>query len=123
MPIVANLTLREQKAAPTAGITHARPLQCLCQNRKLTLSSTPCEHSEEMPKSTVKLRKTGASQATWHGLKILHTEKGKESDERKVTVEFEAQLTTQKGIRDVHQRKLVTFKKVNGTWLYSTAAT
>lgn len=58
-----------------------------------------------------------AEESTWHGLKILSTSKGKETDTEGV-VEFTATYT-RKGLRDVHKEQ-ANFKKVNGEWLYTT---
>ena len=54
--------------------------------------------------------------STWHGLKIIRTEKGQENDTEGV-VEFTADYT-RKGIRDIHH-ETANFKKINNTWVYS----
>ncbi|MCH5291743.1 MAG: YchJ family protein [Treponema sp.] len=76
-----------------------------------------CEKSEEIAEIDRKATENWSRSSTWHGLKILRTEKGGESDTEGV-VEFEATYT-QKGIRDVHH-ETGAFKKVDGEWLYST---
>lgn len=55
--------------------------------------------------------------STWHGLKILRTEKGSEADEEGL-VEFEAKYTL-RHMKDTHH-ELAAFKKVDGKWLYAT---
>lgn len=57
--------------------------------------------------------------STWHGLKILRTEKGGESDATGV-VEFEADYTLN-GRRDTHH-ETANFEKVSDSWLYTTGA-
>lgn len=57
-----------------------------------------------------------SQESIWHGLKILRTEKGKETDTEGV-VEFTADYT-RKGIRDVHH-ETANFKKINGVWVYN----
>jgi len=53
----------------------------------------------------------------WNGLKILHTEKGGETDSEG-TVEFEAAYT-RKGLRDIHH-ETAQFKKHGSAWVYSS---
>jgi SEC-C motif-containing protein len=53
--------------------------------------------------------------SSWHGLKILATEKGGSSDEEGL-VEFKATYT-QGGLRETHHEK-AAFSKKDGIWLY-----
>ncbi|MBQ9238590.1 MAG: YchJ family protein [Treponema sp.] len=55
--------------------------------------------------------------ATWHGLRILRTERGGKQD-TEGTVEFEADYTLHH-LRDRHH-ETASFKKVDGRWLYET---
>ena len=74
-----------------------------------------CEKSEEVADIDRKATEDWSKNSTWHGLKILGVQPGKEPDTE--IVEFEATYT-QKGIRDVHHETGL-FKKINGEWLYS----
>lgn len=75
-----------------------------------------CETGEQIAEIDRKATEDWSNKSTWHGLKILRTEKGTESDEEGI-VEFEATYT-QKGIRDIHH-EIAGFKKVEGEWLYA----
>ena len=75
-----------------------------------------CEHSEDIAEIDRQATEDWSKSSTWHGLKILRTEKGLASDEEGI-VEFEATYT-RKQIRDVHH-ETGYFKKINGEWLYS----
>lgn len=75
-----------------------------------------CEKGEEIAEIDRKATEDWSRQSTWHGLKILRTEKGTESDDDGI-VEFTATYT-QKGMRDVHH-ETGYFKKINGEWAYS----
>lgn len=55
--------------------------------------------------------------STWHGLQILHTEKGGENDTEGL-VEFEATYTL-RHMKEKHH-ETANFKKVDGTWFYDT---
>ena len=74
-----------------------------------------CEKGEKIAEIDRKATEDWSKNSTWHGLKILRTEPGKEPDTE--IVEFEATYT-QKGIRDVHH-EIGGFKKINGEWFYS----
>lgn len=74
-----------------------------------------CEKGEKIEEIDRKATEDWSKNSTWHGLKILRTEPGKEPDTE--IVEFEATYT-QKGIRDVHH-EIGGFKKINGEWFYS----
>ena len=75
-----------------------------------------CEEGEGIGEIDRKATEDWSKKSTWHGLKILSTEKGLEADDEGI-VEFEATYT-QKGIREVHHERSA-FKKVNGKWLYN----
>ena len=60
-----------------------------------------------------------SNKSTWHGLKILYTEKGSEKDTKGV-VEFEADYTL-KNMRDKHH-ETANFEKINGEWFYTTGS-
>ena len=74
-----------------------------------------CEKSDQVADIDRKATEDWSRNSTWHGLKILSVQPGKEPDSE--IVEFEATYT-QKGIRDVHHETGL-FKKINGEWLYS----
>ena len=76
-----------------------------------------CEESDKIAEIDRKATEDWSKNSTWHGLKILRTEKGGENDEEGI-VEFEATYTTKKGLRDIHH-ELGYFKKINGDWFYS----
>lgn len=75
-----------------------------------------CETGDKIAEIDRKATEDWSNKSTWHGLKILRTEKGTENDDEGI-VEFEATYT-QKNIRDVHH-EIAGFKKINGEWLYS----
>ena len=75
-----------------------------------------CEKSEEVAEIDRKATEDWSKTSAWHGLKILRTEKGTESDDEGI-VEFEATYT-RKQIRDVHH-ETGYFKKIDGEWFYS----
>ena len=60
-----------------------------------------------------------SEESTWHGLKILRTEKGKESDSEGI-VEFSATYT-RGGLKDVHLEK-AKFVKKDGEWVYHSGS-
>lgn len=74
------------------------------------------EKGEDLAEIDRQATEDWSKKSTWHGLKILSTEKGLEADDEGI-VEFEATYT-QKGIREVHHERSA-FKKVNGKWLYN----
>jgi SEC-C motif-containing protein len=80
-----------------------------------------CEKYEGDPKKgndiDFEATRAWSEESTWHGLKILHTEKGAEND-TEGTVEFEATYT-RKGLRDIHH-ETAQFKKADGAWIYSS---
>ena len=79
-----------------------------------------CEEGEKIAEIDRKATENWSKNSTWHGLKILRTEKGTESDEEGI-VEFEATYTEKSGIRDVHH-ETGYFKKINGAWMYSVGS-
>ncbi|MBQ3670795.1 MAG: YchJ family protein [Treponema sp.] len=76
-----------------------------------------CEEGEKIAEIDKKATEEWSKTSTWHGLKILRTEKGGENDEEGL-VEFEATYTDKKGFRDIHH-EIGLFKKINGEWMYS----
>ena len=76
-----------------------------------------CEEGDKIASIDLKATEDWSKNSIWHGLEILHTEKGTEKDDEGI-VEFTATYT-KKGIRDVHH-ETADFKKVNGEWLYYT---
>lgn len=75
-----------------------------------------CEKSDKVAEIDRKATEDWSNKSTWHGLKILRTEKGNATDTEGV-VEFEA-IYTLKGLRDVHH-ETAYFKKIGDEWLYS----
>jgi SEC-C motif-containing protein len=74
-----------------------------------------CEEGEKIAQIDRKATEDWSKNSTWHGLKILRTEKGSEDDTEGL-VEFTATYT-RKGIRDIHH-ELAEFKKIDGEWFY-----
>ncbi|HBG66619.1 MAG TPA: hypothetical protein DDW78_09140 [Treponema sp.] len=100
--------------APTAeALMRARYTAYVKQEIDFIINS--CEKGEKIAEIDRKATEDWSKNSTWHGLKILRTEPGKEPDTE--IVEFEATYT-QKGIRDVHH-EIGGFKKINGEWFYS----
>lgn len=75
-----------------------------------------CKRSNDENDIDMEETRKWSEESTWHGLTILNTEKGAESDEEG-TVEFTASYTTRKGIRELHH-EIAGFKKFDGKWLY-----
>ena len=102
------------KKAPTAeALMRARYTSYVKQEIDYIINT--CEHGEKIADIDRKATEDWSKTSTWHGLKILRTEKGTENDDEGI-VEFEATYT-QKGIRDVHH-ETGAFKKIDGEWLY-----
>lgn len=78
-----------------------------------------CEHGDGVNEIDPEATRSWSEESTWHGLKILRTEKGGPDDTEGV-VEFEA-IYSRKGLRDVHHETGV-FKKIDGNWLYSSGS-
>ena len=101
--------------APTAeALMRARYTAYVVHNIDFIINT--CETGEKIAEIDRKATEDWSNKSTWHGLKILRTEKGGTEDEEGF-VEFEATYT-QKGIRDIHH-EIGGFKKINGEWLYS----
>lgn len=75
-----------------------------------------CEKGEKIAEIDRKATEDWSVKSTWHGLKILSTQKGTPADDEGI-VEFEC-VYTQKGIRETHH-EIAGFRKVDGEWLYS----
>ena len=75
-----------------------------------------CEKGDKIAEIDRKATEDWSNKSTWHGLKILRTEKGKENDDEGI-VEFEATYTSD-GMRDIHH-EIGGFRKVDGQWFYS----
>lgn len=104
-----------QKAQTAEALMRARYTSYVKQEIDFIINT--CEHSKEIAEIDRKATEQWSKESTWHGLKILRTEKGSENDNEGI-VEFEA-VYSQKGIRDIHH-ETAAFKKINGEWLYST---
>ncbi|MBQ7881897.1 MAG: YchJ family protein [Treponema sp.] len=87
------------------------------ENHEIDFIIESCDHSEGLNEIDREATRSWSEESTWHGLKILRTEKGSEKDSEGV-VEFEATYT-RKGLRDVHH-ETGYFKKIDGKWFYST---
>lgn len=106
--------IKGTKKAPTAeALMRARYTSYVKQEIDYIINT--CEHGEKIADIDRKATEDWSKTSTWHGLKILRTEKGTENDDEGI-VEFEATYT-QKGIRDVHH-ETGAFKKIDGEWLY-----
>ena len=79
-----------------------------------------CEEGEKIAEIDRKATEDWAKNSTWHGLKILRTEKGKEEDDEGI-VEFEATYTTKQNLREVHH-EIGYFKKIDGNWMSSVGS-
>lgn len=110
-PIIRDST----KAETAEHLMRARYSAYVKQEIDFLLDS--CEKGEKIAEPDRKSTEDWSKNSTWHGLKILRTEKGGANDSEGV-VEFEA-IYTQKGRRDTHH-ETANFKKINGSWLYST---
>ena len=109
-PIIKNTS----KALTAESLMRARYTAYVVHEIDFIINS--CEEGEGIADIDKKATEDWSKNSTWHGLQILRTEKGTESDEEGI-VEFEATYT-RKQIRDVHH-ELAYFKKVNGDWMYS----
>lgn len=107
--------IKGTKKAPTAeSLMRAR--YTAYEKQEIDFIINTCEDSDEVAEIDRKATEDWSKNSTWHGLQILRTEKGTESDEEGV-VEFEATYT-RKQIRDVHH-EMAYFKKINEEWVYS----
>lgn len=104
-----------KKAATAEELMRARYTSY--EKHEIDFIINSCEHGEEIAEIDRKATEEWSKNSTWHGLRIIRTEKGTEKDDEGI-VEFEATYT-QKGVRDIHH-ETGAFKKVNGEWLYST---
>ena len=96
--------------APTAEVLmRARYTAYVQQEIDFIIDS--CEKSDEIAEIDRKATEDWSKTSTWHGLKILRTEKGLENDTEGL-VEFEATYT-RKQIRDVYH-ETGYFKKIDG---------
>ncbi|HAC32632.1 MAG TPA: hypothetical protein DCF70_08420 [Treponema sp.] len=102
------------KAATAEALMRARYSSYVAHEIDFIINS--CEEGEKIAEIDRKATEQWSKESTWHGLKILRTEKGTEKDEEGF-VEFEATYTDKRGIRDIHHENAY-FKKINGTWLY-----
>lgn len=75
-----------------------------------------CEEGEKIAEIDRAATEQWSKESTWHGLKILNTQKGLESDDEGL-VEFEAAYTDKNHLNEIHHENAY-FKKVNGKWLY-----
>lgn len=104
-----------EKKAPTAeSLMRARYSAYVKHEIDFIIDS--CEKGEKIAEIDRKATEEWSRNSTWHGLKILRTEKGTENDDEGI-VEFEATYTS-KGMHDIHH-EIGGFKKINGEWFYS----
>ncbi len=107
--------LEGTKKAPTAeALMRARYSAYVVHNIDFIINT--CETGEQIAEIDRKATEDWSNKSTWHGLKIISTQKGGENDDEGI-VEFEATYT-QKGIRDVHH-EIGGFRKVDGEWKYA----
>ncbi len=103
-----------KKASTAEALMRARYSSYVKQEIDFIIKT--CEEGDKIAEIDRQATEDWSKNSTWHGLKIVRTEKGAESDEEGV-VEFEATYT-QKNIRDIHH-ETAYFKKINGDWMYS----
>ena len=107
--------IKGTKKAPTAeALMRARYTSYVKHEIDFIINS--CEKGEKIAEIDRKATEDWSNKSTWHGLKIIRTEKGTENDDEGI-VEFEATYTSD-GMRDVHH-EIGGFRKVNGEWFYS----
>lgn len=104
-----------KKAATAESLMRARYTAYVVHEIDFIIDT--CKEGEGRGDIDRKATEDWSNQSTWHGLKILRTEKGTENDSEGI-VEFEADYTL-RGMRDKHH-ETASFKKVNGEWLYTT---
>ena len=108
--------IKGTKKAPTAeSLMRAR--YSAYEKQEIDFIINSCEEGEKIAEIDKKATEEWSKTSTWHGLKILRTEKGSENDDEGI-VEFEATYTDKKGFRDIHH-EIGLFKKINGEWMYS----
>ena len=78
-----------------------------------------CYHEDGLNEIDREATQSWSEESTWQGLKILRTEKGKESDNEGI-VEFSATYT-RGGLKDVHLEK-AKFVKKDGEWVYHSGS-
>jgi len=110
--------IKTGKAATAEALMRARYSAYVKHEIDFIINS--CEEGEKIAEIDRKATEEWSKESTWHGLKILRTEKGSENDTEGI-VEFEATYTTRKGIRDVHH-EIGYFKKIDGNWMYSVGS-
>lgn len=103
-----------EKATTAEALMRARYSAYVVHNIDFIINT--CETGEKIAEIDRKATEDWSNNSTWHGLKIISTQNGKESDDEGI-VEFEATYT-QKGIRDIHH-EIAGFRKVEGEWVYS----
>lgn len=104
-----------KKAATAEELMRARYSSYVKQEIDFIIDT--CESSEQIAQIDRKATEDWSRNSTWHGLRILRTEKGTPSDTEGI-VEFEA-VYTQKHIRETHH-EMAYFKKIGDEWAYST---
>jgi SEC-C motif domain protein len=107
-----------KKAATAEALMRARYTAYVVHEIDFIINS--CQEGEGIADIDRKATEDWSRDSTWHGLRILSTQKGTESDDEGL-VEFEADYTLH-GMRDVHH-ETAAFKKVEGKgWMYTTGA-
>ena len=107
--------IKGTKAAPTAeSLMRARYTSYVKHEIEFIINS--CDEGDKIAEIDRKATEEWSKTSIWHGLKILNTQKGGESDDEGL-VEFEATYTDKNNLHEVHHENAY-FKKVNGKWLY-----
>ena len=106
-----------KKAATAESLMRARYSAYVMHEIDFIINT--CKKGEGRGDIDRKATEDWSNKSTWHGLKILYTEKGTENDTEGV-VEFEADYTY-KRMRDKHH-ETASFEKINGEWLYTTGS-
>lgn len=107
--------IKGKTEAPTAeSLMRARYTSYVKHEIDFIINS--CEEGEKIAEIDRAATEQWSKESTWHGLKILNTQKGLESDDEGL-VEFEAAYTDKNHLNEIHHENAY-FKKVNGKWLY-----
>ena len=106
------------KAQSPEALMRARYTAYVKQEIDFIINS--CEKGEKIAEIDRKATEDWSRNSTWHGLKILRTEKGGPDDTEGI-VEFEATYTTKQGLREIHH-EIGYFKKIEGSWMYSVGS-
>ena len=107
--------IKGSKDAPTAeSLMRARYTSYVKHEIDFIINS--CEEGEKIAEIDRKATEQWSKESTWHGLKILNTQKGQEADDEGL-VDCEASDTDKNHLNEIHHEHAYC-KTVNGKWLY-----